>query len=210
MVTPPKDDHPHFWSSATHRSQSSFSFQEKAVRQKYCRARARKMLHCRGSHCSLLELELEPGNGSRAPGLISSFESLLPSPSPNCCSPPSMANSPPPFCTGCRDTTWGKGQHPCLIESKRREEVPGTAALSDGRSTARQKRPLTCLVSVNVAKATRPRVPPGPRSRARRVSLLFSSSSQRLRLKSRRPGGGERLGAGSSFPRAASLTLRRR
>lgn len=135
---------------------------------------------------------------------------------PNCCSPPGMANTPPPFCTykslvpGCRDTTWGTGQNPCLIEPKRREEVPDPAALPDGQRTARQDHPLTCSVSVSAAKATRSRVPPRSRSRARRVSLRFSSSSQRLRLRNRRPGGGERLGAGSGFPRAASCTPRRR
>lgn len=110
----------------------------------------------------------------------------------------------------CRDTTWGKGQHPCLIEPKRKEEVPGPSASPDGQCTARQERPLTCSVSVGPAKATRSRVPPRLRSRDRRGSLLFSSSSQRLRLRSRRPGGGERLSAGSGFPRATSCTLRRR
>lgn len=54
---------------------------------------------------------------------------------------------------------------------------------------------------------------PGPASVAvpgQKVTLLPASSSQRLRLRDRRSGGGERLGAGSSFPRAACCDLRRR
>lgn len=170
------------------------------------------MLHSRGSYCSFQKLD--PRNGTRAP--FSAWSRFLLPQAPNCYSPPGMSNTPPTFATykslmpRCRDTTWGKGQHPSLVEPKRWEEVPDPAALPDGQRTARKDHPFTCSVSVSAAKATRSRVPPRSRSRARRVSLRFSSSSQRLRLRNRRLGGGERLGAGSGFPRAASCTLRRR
>lgn len=105
-------------------------------------------------------------------------------------------------------STWGKGQHQVLIRLT--GGVPGPVALPNGHRTARQGRPPTCSVSVSAAKATWSRVPARPRSRARRVTLLPFSSSQRLRLRHRRSGGGERLGAGSGFPRAACCSLRRR
>lgn len=95
------------WSSATHRSCSSLSHQEKTVKPKN-RVRGLEATH--GSFGSFLELD--PRGGSRAPGLTSSRVSLLTklladgsppfgaiSGPQSFAAPPGRANSPPPFCT---------------------------------------------------------------------------------------------------------------